>query len=82
MNSITTGNNESGFSVYLRLLKLIKPDTHYLIIGFIGFAIYAACDSAFAWWMKELVDNIEAQNLDKRWFLASFIILIFLTLIR
>jgi subfamily B ATP-binding cassette protein MsbA len=78
MDSHTTRKNESGFSVYVRLLKFIKPDTHYLIIGFIGFAVYAACDSAFAWWMKELVDNIEAQNMDKRWFLAGFIIMIFL----
>jgi subfamily B ATP-binding cassette protein MsbA len=78
MESRNTRNNESGFSVYVRLLRFIRPDTHYLIIGFIGFAIYAACDSAFAWWMKELVDTIEAQDMDKRWFLASFIILIFL----
>ncbi len=77
MDSHNPRNSESAISVYIRLLKFIKPDTHYLIIGFIGFAVYAACDSAFAWWMKELVDNIEAQNTEKRWFLAGFIVIIF-----
>ncbi len=77
MDAQLAQHNESGFSVYVRLLKLIKPNTHILIFGFGGFAIYAACDSAFAWWMKQLVDNIEAQESAMRWTLAGFVVAIF-----
>ena len=68
-----------GVRIYRRLLSYMGKDVRYLFVGFAGFAIYAACDSAFAWWMKELVDNIEAGNTDSRWYLAALIIGIFVT---
>ena len=68
---------ESGTRVYMRLLGYMKPHLHWLIIGFIGFLIYAGCDSAFAWWMKELVDNIGEGRSDQRYYLAALIIGIF-----
>ncbi len=68
----------SATTVYLRLLGYMRPDVGILGIGFIGFIIYAACDSAFAWWMKELVDSIEASQSDQRWRLAGMVIGIFL----
>jgi len=75
---MSTEPSPSGSTIYLRLLGYMKPDLHLLIIGFIGFAIYAACDSAFAWWMKELVDSIEAGLSERRWYLAGLIIGIFI----
>ncbi len=56
----------------------MRADLSLLLLGFLGFLIYAACDSAFAWWMKELVDAIEASLSDQRWRLAGLIISIFL----
>ena len=73
-----TQSTASGRKIYLRLLGYMKPDITWLVIGFIGFFIYAACDSAFAWWMKELVDSIEQNNTDQRWQLAGLIVGIFL----
>ena len=67
----------SGTQVYLRLLGYMRPDLPLLLVGFAGFLVYAACDSAFAWWMKELVDSIEGQLSDRRWYLALLIIGIF-----
>ena len=68
----------SGTQIYLRLLGYMRPDVYILITGFFGFMLYAACDSAFAWWMKELVDSIEAELSNRRWELALLIIGIFL----
>lgn len=68
----------SGMQVYLRLLGYMRSDIHILLIGFMGFLVYAACDSAFAWWMKELVDSIESGLSQRRWELAAIIIGIFL----
>ncbi|NKB62659.1 MAG: lipid A export permease/ATP-binding protein MsbA [Gammaproteobacteria bacterium] len=74
-NIPTTG----GARIYRRLLSYMEGDVRFLVVGFLGFAIYAACDSAFAWWMKELVDSIEARDSSMHWYLASLIILIFVT---
>ena len=68
-----------GARIYRRLLSYMERDVRFLFVGFFGFAIYAACDSAFAWWMKELVDSIEAGNTSHRWYLAMLIVGIFLT---
>ncbi len=56
----------------------MRSDLGLLLVGFAGFLIYAACDSAFAWWMKELVDAIEAGLSEQRWRLAGLIVAIFL----
>lgn len=68
----------TGTAVYLRLLGYVKPDIKLLLLGFLGLMIYAASDSGFAWWMKELVDSIKAGISDQRWHLALFIIAIFM----
>ncbi len=75
--SSTDQKKASGLAVYLRVLHFIKPDTHYMFFGIFCFTVFAACDSAFAWWMKELVDSIEAQNSGNRVRLASYVIAIF-----
>ena len=68
---------QSGSKVYFRLLGYMRPHLTVLIIGFVGFLVYAACDSAFAWWMKELVDHIDQGRSDARYQLAGLIIAIF-----
>lgn len=60
--------------IYLRLLGYIRPHLKVLLIGMVGFMVYAACDSAFAWWMQQLVDNIQASASSQRWYLAGLII--------
>ena len=69
--------SDSAYRVYLRLLGYIRGDVGTLLLSFLGFLIFALCDSAFAWWMRELVDNIESQNASVAWYLASLVILIF-----
>ena len=68
----------SGTEVYFRLLSYLRGDVYLLVLSFVGFLVYAACDSAFAWWMKELVDSIEQGLSEKRWWLSSLVIGIFL----
>ena len=77
-NSPQRSNTASGTKVYFRLLSYLRGDVYLLITSFVGFLIYAACDSAFAWWMKELVDSIEQGLSGKRWWLASLVVGIFL----
>ncbi len=67
----------SGTETYLRLLGYLRPNRTVLLIGFAGFFIYAAGDSAFAWWMKQLVDSIQEGLSDRRIELSALIIGIF-----
>ena len=67
-----------GTAVYLRLLSYLRRDILVLAAGFVGFLLYAACDSAFAWWMKELVDSIQDGLSERRIELAALIIGIFI----
>ena len=67
----------TGAAIYLRLLGYMRADIWVLLAGFAGFLIYAACDSAFAWWMKELVDSIQDGLSERRMELAGMIIGIF-----
>jgi subfamily B ATP-binding cassette protein MsbA len=71
-------DNSTGAAIYLRLLGYMRADVWILLGGFVGFLIYAACDSAFAWWMKELVDSIQDGLSQRRLELAGMIIGIFL----
>lgn len=77
ISDIPLNNEQTGFSAYMRLIRYLKGDLRYLGVAFIGFAIFAACDSAFAWWMKQLVDAISAQESDARLYLSVLIIIIF-----
>lgn len=71
-------SHTSGSAVYYRLLGYMRHDTLVLLAGFAGFLVYAACDSAFAWWMKELVDSIQDGLTDRRVELAALIVGIFI----
>ncbi|MDE0280950.1 MAG: lipid A export permease/ATP-binding protein MsbA [Gammaproteobacteria bacterium] len=68
----------SGMAVYNRLLGYMRRDMPVLLAGFAGFLVYAACDSAFAWWMKELVDSIQDELTDRRIELSALIVGIFI----
>lgn len=72
-----TDEQPGGGAIYLRLLGYMRTEAWVLVAGFIGFLVYAACDSAFAWWMKELVDSIQDGLSGRRVELASLIIGIF-----
>ena len=65
-------------AVYNRLLGYMRRDMPVLLAGFAGFLVYAACDSAFAWWMKELVDSIQDELTDRRIELSALIVGIFI----
>ena len=71
-------SQSSGMAVYNRLLGYMRRDTPVLLAGFAGFLVYAACDSAFAWWMKELVDSIQDGLTDRRIELAALIVGVFI----
>ena len=78
VNSPKHTSAASGTEVYFRLLSYLRGDVYLLVLSFAGFIVYAACDSAFAWWMKELVDSIEQGLSGKRWWLAGLVVGIFL----
>ncbi|MDE0097122.1 MAG: lipid A export permease/ATP-binding protein MsbA [Gammaproteobacteria bacterium] len=71
-------SQSSGMAVYNRLLGYMRRDMPVLLAGFAGFLVYAACDSAFAWWMKELVDSIQDGLTDRRIELSALIVGIFI----
>ncbi len=68
----------SGTRTYFRLLRYLRPDVSILFIGFVGFLVHAGCDTAFAWWMKQLVDSIQEGLSSRRFELSVLIIGIFL----
>ncbi|MGB0466456.1 MAG: lipid A export permease/ATP-binding protein MsbA [Pontibacterium sp.] len=71
---------ESGWQTYKRLLVYVKPYWMIFVVSFIGFALYAASQTAFAKWLEYLVDGISAsdtQALERGW-IALAVIGIFL----
>jgi ATP-binding cassette, subfamily B, bacterial MsbA len=46
-----------AFSVYLRLLRFVKPYYHLILLATFGMVLYAATDTAFAALMKPMIDG-------------------------
>ena len=48
-----------------------------LVVGFVGFGIYAATQMGAAWWLEQFVDAVEKSRFDDRGYLALLILAVF-----
>jgi subfamily B ATP-binding cassette protein MsbA len=48
-----------------------------LLLGFLGFAVYAATQMGAAWWLEQFVDAVEQNRFDDRGYLALLILAVF-----
>ncbi|BBB24809.1 ATP-binding cassette, subfamily B, bacterial MsbA [Amphritea japonica ATCC BAA-1530] len=68
---------ENSMQVYLRLLKYVKKYWPAFLVSVVGFAIYAASQTASAKWLEAFIDAVESGQLDQRAMLALAVLGIF-----
>jgi len=66
-----------GLTVYVRLASYLRHDWKILMVGLLGFAVYAATQAGAAWWLEQFVDAVEKNRFDQRGYLAALILLVF-----
>jgi subfamily B ATP-binding cassette protein MsbA len=69
--------NLNGLAVYKRLTAYLKDDWRMLLLGLIGFAVYAATQMGAAWWLEQFVNAVEQNRFDDRGKLALLILAVF-----
>jgi subfamily B ATP-binding cassette protein MsbA len=67
----------SGTGIYRRLSTYLSSDWPMLVVGFVGFGIYAATQMGAAWWLEQFVDAVEKSRFDDRGYLALLILAVF-----
>lgn len=75
--AITVATSDS-WVIYRRLLSYLRPWWGMLLLSIIGFALYAASQTAFARWMEQVVDAVQSSDPDARLWVALTVIGIFL----
>ncbi|MBV0933270.1 lipid A export permease/ATP-binding protein MsbA [Marinobacterium weihaiense] len=71
-------DTESVWVLYRRLLTYARPLWLAFMLSFIGFAIYGFGQALSAKWLEMVVDTVQANQYDQRWFLALAVLGIFL----
>ena len=66
-----------GLAVYRRLTAYLKQDWRMLLLGLLGFAVYAATQMGAAWWLEQFVNAVEQNRFDDRGYLALLILAVF-----
>lgn len=69
---------ENVWALYRRLLTYARPLWLAFLLSFIGFAIYGFGQALSAKWLEMVVDTVQANEYDRRWFLALAVLGIFL----
>lgn len=69
--------SSNGMAVYVRLTAYLWHDWRMLLIGFFGFALYAATQAGAAWWLEQFVNAVEQNRFDLRGYLAFLILMVF-----
>ncbi len=69
--------NQSSMQVYIRLLQYVKKYWPAFLVSVLGFAIYAASQTASAKWLEAFIDSVESGELDNRAALALAVLGIF-----
>lgn len=77
-SSNDASNNGSNWDVYLRLLRYTGKYWFAIVVGLVGFAIYAATQAAFAELLKYIITAVEQQDLSARTIIPFTIVGIFL----
>ncbi len=67
----------SSWILYKRLLSYVGGYWYGFLISFIGFAIFGASQAAASKWLEMVVDAVEQDALDQRFFLGLFIVGVF-----
>ncbi|MDR5898045.1 lipid A export permease/ATP-binding protein MsbA [Halomonas vilamensis] len=68
---------DSGWAIYKRLLRYVKPHWRAFSLAIVGFIIYAASSTALAELMKRLIDGIQNPDAAFRIFLPLFVVFMF-----
>lgn len=72
-------NQESGFQLYMRLLRYVHSYWYLFIVSFVCFGIAGGTQAWAANWLKEVVDAVQKQHFDQRgWLSASIVGIYFL----
>ena len=74
--SSTQEQQETGWQIYLRLLKYLKPLMPAFAVSIVGFMIFAATTPAQAKLLELLVDAIENKDHDARYYIPPALSLI------
>jgi subfamily B ATP-binding cassette protein MsbA len=69
---------DNAWQTYKRLLIYVRPLWLIFVISFIGFAIYGAGQALSAKWLEMVVDTVQNNDYDQRWFLAAAVLGIFI----
>jgi subfamily B ATP-binding cassette protein MsbA len=67
----------NGVKVYARLAAYLRHDWKILVVGLLGFAVYAATQAGAAWWLEQFVNAVEQNRFDQRGYLAGLILAVF-----
>lgn len=77
INPTPLAPNPNGLAVYRRLTAYLKEDWRMLLLGLIGFAVYASTQMGAAWWLEQFVNAVEQNRFDDRGKLALLILAVF-----
>lgn len=67
----------SGFAVLSRLGTYLKAQWGMLLVGFLGFGVYAGTQMGAAWWLEQFVDAVEKNQFEDRGYLSLLILGVF-----
>ncbi len=67
-------SQQSGVTLYRRLLSYVRPYWRSFALAIFGYAIYAASSTALAEMMKRLIDGIQEPDAAFRLFLPLFVV--------
>lgn len=70
--------SDKVWPLYRRLLTYARPLWLAFLLSFAGFAIYGLGQALSAKWLEMVVDTVQANEYDQRWFLALAVLGIFL----
>ncbi|UTF61675.1 lipid A export permease/ATP-binding protein MsbA [Gilvimarinus sp. DA14] len=73
-SSPNSSSDTASLTVYLRLLRYVKPHWLSFLISVIGFVIYSASQPAMAQYMEYLLNFIESENRGPLWMPSLIII--------
>lgn len=69
---------DNAWQTYKRLLVYVRPLWLIFAISFVGFAIYGAGQALSAKWLEMVVNTVQNNDYDQRWFLAAAVMGIFI----
>ena len=78
MGQPTSETQQSGWDSYKRLLMYAKPFWYAFAFSFVGYALYAVTQTAFAKWLQYLIDSINEGQVNDREVIAFAVVAIFM----